>query len=173
MCFADSSKILFNTQGASVQSAMLPRLQNNIYFLSAKQQMRLTKRSKYCVPNGQGNLPPLELQGIVEILKAKPLYQAIYISIFGSIWRETNKCIFEKKEALSSIYLRCLLKDSIARIVRIHFSKFRYAMAKAKKEDDQEKIKKNSSKIGLTITLSLSNHQYRSKLKPRNQENHI
>ena len=117
--------------------------------------------------------PPWTLQGIVEILKAKPLYQAIYISIFGSIWRETNKCIFEKKEALSSIYLRCLLKDSIARIVRIHFSKFRYAMAKAKKEDDQDKIKKNSSKIGLTITLSLSNHQYRSKLKPRNQENHI
>lgn len=88
-----------------------------------------------------GKSPPWTLQGIIEILKAKPLYQAIYISIFGSIWRETNKCIFEKKEALSSFSLRCLLKDSISRIVRMHFSKFRYAMAKAKKED-QEKIKK-------------------------------
>lgn len=98
ICFADSSKILFNTQGTSVQSAMPRRLQNNIYFLSAKQQMQLTKRSKYCVPNGQGNLPPLDTPRNSRNLESKTTIPSnLYLNIWINMERNKQMHIREER----------------------------------------------------------------------------
>ena len=115
------------------------KLNKKHIFFECKKNQFIKKFLQMISSKWSAQVPPWTFDGILSVIKLhRPLTQAIYLSLFGIVWRDFNKQIYNIENENTDHQNTGLIRNAISKVVRYHHHKLKYQLIKAKTEKRAE-----------------------------------